>query len=134
MMAQCLPLQRCSSLASPLEFLLEDLELISGRDSKQKFRVDDAIPSRKTQCSSQLQGVTPATEDLIFFFSPFQQTRQHSLTGSLVQHCYCQFDFCSFSPVPAEALRMCKANEPLTCPAAPALPSRPEHADRLQQL
>lgn len=67
-MAQCLPLQRCSSLASPLEFLLEDLELISGRDSKQKFRVDDAIPSRKTQCSSQLQGVTPGTEDLILFF------------------------------------------------------------------
>lgn len=43
-------------------------ELISGRDSKQKFRVDDAIPSRKTQCCSQLQGVTPATEDFTIFF------------------------------------------------------------------
>lgn len=71
---------------------------------------------------------------LYFIFSPFQQTRQYSLTGSLVQHCYCQFDFRSFSPVPAEALRMYKANELLTCPAAPALPSHPEHADRLQQL
>lgn len=44
------------------------------------------------------------------------------------------FGFCSFSPCPAKPLWTHEAKEPLTCLAAPALPSLLEHAGRLQQL
>lgn len=47
---------------------------------------------------------------------------------------FCCFDFCSFSPCPAETLRTRETKEPLTCLAAPALPFLLEHTGRLQQL
>ena len=146
-MAQCLPLQRYSSLVSCLDFFLKN-ELISGQASKQKFRVVRPYPTgtRFTQILQENKVPLDYKEQVqqknwrflfcglfcglfCFFFFPTNPTGDTDREPG-----FCCFDFCSFSPCPAEALRTHEAKEPLTCFAAPALPSLPEHAGRLQQL
>lgn len=116
---------------------------------KAEVQGGEAIPHRhqihpdppRKQGSSQPQGISPAEELEVFcfvgwffgevgvFFPPANPTGDTDRKLN-----FCCFDFCSFSPCPAETLWTRETKEPLTCLAAPALPFLLEHAGRLQQL
>lgn len=85
-------------------------------------------PPEKYRLSLNCKAWVQPQKDLFF-----HSNKQHKLHWQGAQHNTASADL-TFSPGSSEALWTCKANEPLTCPAAPALPSLPEHAVWLQQL